>query len=467
MKLNYLLLSTLLLANSFARELTIKSQTLETSLELDATFIPKQPVIFKIQPDQWSQFMIAELVKHGSSVKKDQFVLTFEAEDYQRNLAETKEDTKVRAIALAKAERQITDLKTTTPRLLEGLKLDHDRAKEALEYFTLTGRALQEEEALENLGRAQRSLSYQAEELKQLLKMYKEDGITEETEEIILKRQRASVKSAEFSLKKAQLSSEWALEKTIPRQAVDLERAHAEALLAYETGIVNLPRAIEEATLAFAKTQRSHAKLDQDQQELIDDGLIMDLKAPADGTIYYGKISETSWSLGGTSKYLFKGGSVPVNTAFMSLVPTSSELTLQGFISQKDLLKLPIDAKGTASIEGLEDTNFVVTVTRLDVAPGDGGQYGVGLNINLPENSPIVTGMKGKVRLVTYRKEKGISIPPNAISSDNGKSTVKLKMANGKLETRAIKPGRTVNDKIEILEGLEVDQVIFVPDQAE
>ena len=101
MKLNYLLLSTLLLANSFARELSIKSQTLETSLELDATFIPKQPVIFKIQPDQWSQFMIAELVKHGSSVKKDQFVLTFEAEDYQRNLAETKEDTKVRAIALA------------------------------------------------------------------------------------------------------------------------------------------------------------------------------------------------------------------------------------------------------------------------------------------------------------------------------------------------------------------------------
>ena len=468
MKLTYaLLLPVLLLVNSFGRELTIKAQTLETTLELDATFIPEQPIVFKIEPDQWSQFIIAELVKHGASVKKDQLIIAFEAEDYQRHLAETKEDAKVRAITLAKAERQLADLETTTPGLLEGLKLAHDRAKESLEYFNLTGRALQEEEALENLGRSQRSLSYQEEELKQLLKMYKEDGITEETEEIILKRQRASVKSAEFSLKKAELSSKWALEKTIPRQAVDLKRAHAEALLAYETGMVNLPRAVEEATLAFAKTQRSHAKLDQDQRELIDDGSLMDLKAPADGKIYYGKIDDRSWSIEGTSKYLFQAGSVPANTVFMSLIPTASTLTLHGSISQKDLLKLSANTKGTASVEGLEDTTFPVTLTRLDVAPNSSGQYGLGLSIELPKDSSIVTGMKGKVQLITYRKENAISIPLNAITSDSEKSTVKLKMADGKHETREVKTGRSVNGNIEILEGLEVDQVIFVPDQAE
>ena len=257
MKSTYsLLLPALLFVNSFGRELTIKSRTLETSLELDATFIPEQPTLFKIEPDQWSQFIIAELVEHGSSVKKNQSVITFEAEDYQRHLAETKEDAKVRAIALAKAERQLADLKTNTPRVLEGLKLAHDRAKESLDYFTLTGKALQEEEAIETLKRSQRSLSYQEEELKQLLKMYKEDGITEETEEIILKRQRASVKSAEFSVKKAELNSKWALEKTIPRQAVDLQRTYADALLEYETGKINLPRAVEEATLAFSQNSK-------------------------------------------------------------------------------------------------------------------------------------------------------------------------------------------------------------------
>ena len=229
MKLVYsLFFPALLFIYSFGREITIQARTLETNLELDATFIPKQPLTFKIEPDQWSEFIIADLVKHGASVKKDQVIIAFEAENYQRHLAETKEGAKVRAITLARAERQLGDLKTNTPRLLEGLKLAHDRAKESFDYFTLTGKALQEEEAIESLKRSQRSLSYQEEELKQLLKMYKEDGITEETEEIILKRQRASVKSAEFSVKKAELSSKWALEKTIPRQAVDLERAFAD-----------------------------------------------------------------------------------------------------------------------------------------------------------------------------------------------------------------------------------------------
>ena len=179
MKLTYsLLLPALFLLNSSGREVTIKSQTLETTLEFEATFIPEQPIVFKIEPNQWSQFIISELVQHGTSLKKDQVIIAFEAENYQRHLAETKEDAKVRAIALAKAERQLADLKTNTPRLLEGLKLAHDRAKEALDYFSSTGKALQEEEAIESLKRSQRSLSYQEEELKQLLKMYKEDGIT-------------------------------------------------------------------------------------------------------------------------------------------------------------------------------------------------------------------------------------------------------------------------------------------------
>jgi hypothetical protein len=40
-------------------------------------------------------------------------------------------------------------------------------------------------------------------------------------------------------------------------------------------------------------------------------------------------------------------------------------------------------------------------------------------------------------------------------------------MADGNHETREVKTGRIVNGNIEILEGLEVDQVIFVPEDAE
>lgn len=462
-----LLLSALLIAAVQAREFTIKSAPLETTLELDATFIPADVTVIKIAPEQWTQFTISELVDHGSVVKKGEVILAFESEDYQRQLIESKEAAKGRKIALAKTERELEDLQLTTPRNLKGLELAHDRAKESLEYFTKIGRTLSEEDAKEGLARAERSLSYQEEELKQLLKMYEEDGVTEETEEIILKRQRASVQSARFSLKKAVESSKWALEKTIPRQAVDLQRTFDDALLAYETGKLNLPRALEEKTLAVAQAKRADAKADQDLAELEADGQFLTIKAPSDGIVYYGEIDDSSWSVGGTAKFLFKSGSAPSKTALMTLIPTGSPLTLQGSVGQSDKLKLPAEAKGTASVEGLDGSAYPVEVSGLDIAPDASGQYGIDLKVELPKDSPIVAGMKAKIQLITYRNENAISVPKSSVTTADGKSTVKLKMADGKHETREVKTGRTVKGQIEILEGLEVDHVILVPDEAQ
>ena len=459
-----LLLSALLLTSAHAGEFTIKSAPLETTLELEATFIPSEVTVFKIEPKQWMQFIVSELVDHGAAVKAGDTVLAFEPEDYQRQLMEKTESAKARKIALAKTERELEDLKMTTPRTLEGLKLAHDRTKESLDYFTKTGRALQEEDAKEDLERAKRSLSYQEEELKQLLKMYEEDGITEETEEIILKRQRASVQSARFSLKKAVQGSAWTLEKAIPRQAVDLKRTFDDALLAYETGKLNLPRVLEQKTLDVAKAKRADAKADQDLAELKADGQFFTLKAPSEGVIYFGEIDDHSWSLGGTSKFLFESGLAPGKTVLMSHIPAGTSLTLQGMVGQSDRLKLPTDARGSATVDGLEGSEYPVTVSGLDVAPNATGNYGVNLTVELPEDTPIVTGMKAKAKLITYRSEEAISVPKSAVTTADGKSTIKLKMADGNHESREVTIGRTVDDHIEILEGLEIDQVILVPD---
>ena len=464
MKSSLLLFSSILLTQAIGRELTIQVAPFETTLELEATFIPAETTPFKVDAKQWSQFEIAELVDHGTVVKKGQVLLSFEVEKYQRQLAESKEAAKGRKISLARNERELADLKKSTPSSLEGLKLAHDRAKESLDYFTKTGRALDEQSARESLARATRTLSYQEEELKQLLKMYEEDGITEETEEIILKRQKSAVESAKFSLKRTEQSTKWSLEKSIPRQAVDLKRTYEAARLAYETGKVNLPRALEEKTLAVAKAKRANAKADQDLAEFIADGKFMVLKSPADGVIYHGEIDDSSWSLGTTAKFLFKGGNAPTKTVLMSLVPTGAPLTLQGSVAQAERLKLPADAKGTASVAGLDKLTFPVNLTGLDLAPNASGRYDLSLGLTLPQDTAIVTGMKGKAKLITYRNEAAIKVPSAAVTTKDGKSTVKVKMADGKNETREVETGRAMGDQIEITKGLEADQVILVPE---
>lgn len=462
-----LLLSALLMSAVSGGEFTIKSEPLETTLKLDATFLPSETSVFQIESKQWSQFVISGLVEHGSVVKKGEVVLAFEAEDYQRKLTESQAAAKERKIALAKTERELADLKLTTPHTLEGLKLAHDRAKESLDYHTKTGKTLAEEDAREDLARAKRSLSYQEEELKQLLKMYEEDGTIEETEEIILTRQRASVQSAQFSLKKTEQSTQWALEKTIPRQSVDLQRAYDEALLAYETGKLNLPRTLEQKALSVAQAKREDAKADQDLAELEADGRFFTLLAPSDGVIYYGEIDDTAWAIGNTDKFLFKAGTAPSQTALMTLIPAGSPLILRGSAGQSERLKLPSTAKGTASVEGLEGSAYPVETSSIDLAPNAGGQYDIDLKVELPKDSPIVAGMKAKAELITYRNENAITVPEAAVSTSGGTSTIKLKMADGKHETHEVKTGKTVNGQVEILAGLEIDQVILVPDQTQ
>lgn len=461
-----LFLTALLVGPIVAGELTIKSEPLESTLTVEATFLPSDSTVFRIDPKQWSEFVIVDLVKHGAVVKKDDALLTFERENYNNHLAETKESEKSRKIALANAEQELVALEITTPHALEGLKLAHDRAQEALDYFDKTGRTLQEEDAKEGLDRATRSVSYIEEELKQLLKMYEEDGITEETEEIILKRQKASVKSARFALKKATQSSAWALAKTIPRQAVDLKRTFDSALLAYETGKLTLPRALEEKNLAVAKAKRNDAEADKQLVELEADRKFLTITAPADGIAYYGEIGDSSWSVGNTSQFLFKSGSAPADTALMTLIPTGRTLNLHGFIGQSDRLQISSDAKGSAEVAGLENSAYPSEVTTLDLAPNATGQYHVEMEIQLPEDSLIVTGMKAKVKLTTYRNDGAISVPKSAVTTNDGKSTVNLKMAGGFGEPHKVKTGRSIDGKIEILEGLEIDQVILIPDES-
>ncbi len=460
-----LLITALLAGQIPASEFTIKSEPLESTLTVDATFLPSESTVFRIDPKQWSKFVITDLVKHGASVSEGDALLTFEREDFDKHLAESIESAKSRKIALTNAESELANLKITTPQTLEGLKLAHDRAKEALAHFTDTGRALMEEDAKEGLDRATRSVSYVEEELKQLLKMYEEDGITEETEEIILKRQRSSLKSAKFSLKKAVQSSAWTLEKTIPRQAVDLERTFDSARLAHESGTLTLPRALEEKALAVAKAKRDDAEADRKLAELEADGKFLTITAPADGVVYYGEIDETSWSVGNTAKFLFKSGSATADTPLMTLIPNGSALVLHALVSQSDRLQITTETKATAEVAGIENSAYPASVTNLDSAPNAGDQYHVGLSVELPEASPIVTGMKAKVKLTTYRNEGAISVPKAAVTTKDDKSTVNLKMADGNTETHEVKIGRTADGKIEILEGLAVDQVILIPDE--
>jgi len=453
----------LALATLEAAEHTVQETIFEKVLALDATFIPAETAVLKIDPQEWNTFQIVSLVDHGAVVKKGDMVITCDPEDFEEKLAEEKRGVKARKIALARAERELADLEISTPFKLETQRLDVERAKESLAYFKKTGRPLEEEIARERLEASKRSLSYYEEELRQLEKMYGEDQVTEETEEIILKRQQAAVNSARFTLKKNQLSTKRTLEITIPQKALDLERKLAASTRAFKTSQLNLPRILEEKRLKVADLQRSDQIADDKLADLEADAAFLTLSAPYDGTIYYGEISDGAWSPGQTAKFLNEGANLPKNTPLLTLVPPSSPLALHGLVGQEERLALSVGDLAAVSVPGHSGPDFSAELTFLAPVPDTAGTYRTSFAIDLPADTPIVGAMKAKLEVTTYRNEKALTVPTAAITREGTTATVEVKLADGKNELREVTLGESSSGETEILSGLSIDQVILVP----
>ncbi len=85
-----------------------------------------------------------------------------------------------------------------------------------------------------SLEQSKQSLQYEQDELEQLEKMYEADDLTEETEEIVLKRQRSAVKLAETYMKVAEFSYDYQLRLSMPRQDADIKEGVDRQKLSYE-----------------------------------------------------------------------------------------------------------------------------------------------------------------------------------------------------------------------------------------
>ena len=81
--------------------------------------------------------------------------------------------------------------------------------------------------------------------------MYEADDLTENTEEIILKRQRESVKAAEIGLELTKISHKRQMEVSLPREAVTLEREANSSAIGFKEQEQNIPRILELKRIAL------------------------------------------------------------------------------------------------------------------------------------------------------------------------------------------------------------------------
>lgn len=458
-------LPLLVLAALHAAEVVIEEKPFTVEAALTARVMPPDDLApLRLDARTWQDFRVMSIAPHGAVVEKGAPLVEFETTVIDQSLADARQSVAATTLAVAKTERELKTQEETAPHRLEALRRAAEIAKEENAYFTKTRRKAAEDTAAQELARKQQALEGQQEELRQLEKMYQADNITEETEEIILTRQKNDVAAAQFALRMKTLEYHRTIEVTLPREAVTLAERERDAAIALRDAKEEIPRAIEAKKLELAALA---TRLEREKTALADlehDRALFAIKAPAAGVFYHGPIENGRWSTGDIIKQLASGGRVPVKTPFASLVPAGAETALVAFTDEASARKLKPGLSGFASLPGREEIEIPVKLARIAAAPGTDGTWRIDLSASWPADTKPPVGATTDVHITAHHQDRAIIIPTKALTRDAAMGwTVEVKLTDGKAERRPVKRGRSSGDDTEILSGLEIGQVILAP----
>jgi RND family efflux transporter MFP subunit len=338
-------------------------------------------------------------------------------------------------------------------------------AVEDADQFEKVHREWQEKSAKNSVKYTEDRLAYELEELKQLEKMYEADDLTEETEEIILKRQRDYVERLRFSLASSKVSLEKTLEYEIPRTSETLGQAKQEQDLESEKLRILYPLQREASRLEMAKREYARKKALAHLQKLQDDLKQMTVRAPVDGYLYYGPCVRGGWPMQAVMEGKLKPGGKLAPYEVIATIVSKGALQIRADISERDIRSIRPGKTGTAALTAARKTKLSAKVEQID-SVSRGGSFNSTMSVDaVPEW--ITPGMKCQIRFVTHSNPSALTIPDTALHHDKidmDKTFVYLPKDDGGFEKRTVNAGEKSGGKTEILSGLKAGEKVLLKD---
>ena len=433
---------------------TVKPGMLDLKVELTAFFESQSQAALSIDPESWTDLSVLEAVPHGARVRKGDTVLSFDLEKIDEQIEALEESGPTKKLALEIAQAELTNLEQSTPLKLAAAERNRRRADEDYTYFESVDRAEREKAAEFSVKNAEQRLANAQEELDQLLKMYEADDLTEETEEIILKRQQFAVESSEYFLENAKRNAERSLEVHIPREGENLKSQKQEQELAWELSRVTLPRNLEQKRLQVDKLEKELAEAEEKLHDMKSDREMLVVRAPQSGIVYYGDSEHGKWTTGAAvAKKLLPGGKVSPREVFMTIVDPD-EIVIKAVVPENKLARLETGLKGEASPVSDPDLKIPATLEELSYIALPSGGFPATISMKKPRRSRLMPGMSCQVVFGDTEREEVLLAPKSAVFEDGDEQFVYLAAGDGEPEKREVETGEQDDKMIEIKSGL-------------
>jgi multidrug efflux pump subunit AcrA (membrane-fusion protein) len=438
---------------------------------LTGVFEAKRMAEVAIRPKTWTMPLVVDrAIEVGTPVRKGDILVEFDREKIDKALQDAEVEDTLADLTLKQAQEELPSLEKSLPVDLAAAERSRTYADEDLKYFLEVDRPMSERMAHFMVKENVEWLEYSKEELRQLEKMYRSKDLTEETEEIILRRQRFQVEMYEFFLKESELRRDQTLKLELPRreqrtrenlikQTIDLERARA-----------ILPLNVNQKRLNLAKLKHDRAKAAEKLVELRQDREAMTVHAPADGLVYYGHPERGQWpSAAAAAQKLHKWGIISPDEVFLTVV-APRPLDIRATVEEKDLAGLiqPGELRGRVTPTFDPDLNLPARLTSVLPIPRESGKFECIVTVELDDHTPIKPGMACSVKFVPYRKDDALTVPSSGVFEDDATDGTPVHYVylaktekDGKYPKRPVKTGKTTGGKTEIRDGLaEGDEIL-------
>ena len=470
----FLVCSLFLIAwNELSAQETAKNTTkiaagpFKVEVTLDGVFESRSMSEIILRPDEWAELTVKEVVAHGTRVRKGDVILQLDPRKITDAIRELEAGMRLVELTIHQNEVEVGALEPLLPLDTEAAARAKRIASEDLERFNKLERDLTIRQSKEALKRTRQFVEMEEAELRELEKMYKADDLTEETEEIILKRQRDEVEAAHFQLEVAQIEQEKALKIELPRREETLKEAAARQNVLYEKARSALPMAVMKLKLDTEKLKVDRGKSLEKLEKLKRDLAAMTVKAPMDGLLYFGACTLGNWpSSTELAAKLRRGGTLVANDVALTIVDPNV-LVVRASVPEKQLSEVRRGVTGRATWSDSEDCRGDVRVESLSAVPIAPGKFTAVLEVaNLAAKCSVMPmpGMACTVKLEAYAKKDAIAVPATAVQTDvwdELQRYVNVVGADGKREHRSVSVGRRTDNKVEILAGVKEGETIL------
>jgi len=435
----------------------VKAAPFRIEIKLPGIFESEGMTEISFKAKSATSLTVGKAVEHGTTVAKGDTLITPKLDKFDKALKEKQHADLAGALALRQAEAEFAQLKAATPLKLAAAARTAKRAQENLDYFK-KNQKLTERATIEAYQSAADRLAYIKEELRQLKKMYEADDLTEETEEIVLRRTKDAVRRSELAAQQAKVALDASLKTNLARKTTDMILATQAAVTANEDAKIMLPMALEKAALDIAASRRARKKAVKALADLKADREAMTIKAPLAGVVYYGKCDRGKWSSTTVAGKLVPNGKLAADEVFMTIVDPKS-LFVRVSISEKDFGLLAAGQTGLATPTAYPRKKLAVKLDKFSTIPTDSSKFDA--RLALPDGAgPVSAGMTCSITLLIHENLKAMTVPTTAVFKEAGKEFVHVKQGNAK-KKRPVVTGRARAGKVEILKGLTAGETIF------